>query len=113
MIRRPPRSTLFPYTTLFRSVQVQTVDYVGVKEAASDVAGVATVHDVIEAAGENLVPLAASIVLAVGGQKIERGHDVSGYHVAGHTFLHQEPAGDTHQGKEQQQSQSGLQNAAA
>src|SRR2546427_5804261 len=25
MIRRPPRSTLFPYTTLFRSVQVQHV----------------------------------------------------------------------------------------
>src|SRR5687767_15242929 len=24
MIRRPPRSTLFPYTTLFRSVQVDT-----------------------------------------------------------------------------------------
>src|SRR2546427_1081266 len=24
MIRRPPRSTLFPYTTLFRSVQIQT-----------------------------------------------------------------------------------------
>src|SRR2546427_7092489 len=24
MIRRPPRSTLFPYTTLFRSEQVQT-----------------------------------------------------------------------------------------
>src|SRR3712207_7399965 len=24
MIRRPPRSTLFPYTTLFRSVQVST-----------------------------------------------------------------------------------------
>src|SRR3712207_8671974 len=24
MIRRPPRSTLFPYTTLFRSVSVQT-----------------------------------------------------------------------------------------
>src|SRR3712207_7025583 len=23
MIRRPPRSTLFPYTTLFRSVQIQ------------------------------------------------------------------------------------------
>src|SRR3712207_7466056 len=31
MIRRPPRSTLFPYTTLFRSVQVPPVqrrDYV-------------------------------------------------------------------------------------
>src|SRR3712207_7515345 len=25
MIRRPPRSTLFPYTTLFRSVLVNTV----------------------------------------------------------------------------------------
>src|SRR3712207_8692411 len=24
MIRRPPRSTLFPYTTLFRSVQTQS-----------------------------------------------------------------------------------------
>src|SRR5256885_8430303 len=23
MIRRPPRSTLFPYTTLFRSIQIQ------------------------------------------------------------------------------------------
>src|SRR3712207_9335330 len=26
MIRRPPRSTLFPYTTLFRSVLTQRVD---------------------------------------------------------------------------------------
>src|SRR2546430_7770363 len=26
MIRRPPRSTLFPYTTLFRSMWVTTVD---------------------------------------------------------------------------------------
>src|SRR5437868_10589216 len=26
MIRRPPRSTLFPYTTLFRSRQVQEAD---------------------------------------------------------------------------------------
>src|SRR5438034_4411947 len=25
MIRRPPRSTLFPYTTLFRSAQLQTM----------------------------------------------------------------------------------------
>src|SRR2546430_6122604 len=27
MIRRPPRSTLFPYTTLFRSVGPQPVDH--------------------------------------------------------------------------------------
>src|SRR3712207_8466896 len=26
MIRRPPRSTLFPYTTLFRSLQVDALD---------------------------------------------------------------------------------------
>src|SRR3712207_8320458 len=30
MIRRPPRSTLFPYTTRFRSVGVLDVDAVGV-----------------------------------------------------------------------------------
>src|SRR3989449_3436356 len=28
MIRRPPRSTLFPYTTLFRSTRVRTLGYV-------------------------------------------------------------------------------------
>src|SRR2546430_13267497 len=27
MIRRPPRSTLFPYTTLFRSTWQETVDW--------------------------------------------------------------------------------------
>src|SRR2546427_8367843 len=29
MIRRPPRSTLFPYTTLFRSIGVVGLGYVG------------------------------------------------------------------------------------
>src|SRR2546425_2163811 len=29
MIRRPPRSTLFPYTTLFRSVHAQRADVAG------------------------------------------------------------------------------------
>src|SRR3712207_8913013 len=29
MIRRPPRSTLFPYTTLFRSVTHQPLTFVG------------------------------------------------------------------------------------
>src|SRR5438094_7269259 len=31
MIRRPPRSTLFPYTTLFRSTQFFQGEYVGGK----------------------------------------------------------------------------------
>src|SRR5438094_7694641 len=29
MLRRPPRSTLFPYTTLFRSVHVEAIGSVG------------------------------------------------------------------------------------
>src|SRR2546422_7369783 len=39
MIRRPPRSTLFPYTTLFRSVLVDPGRYerIGVEEVACDV----------------------------------------------------------------------------
>src|SRR3712207_7290393 len=36
MIRRPPRSTLFPYTTLFRST---TWDYVGIEASGSVAAG--------------------------------------------------------------------------
>src|SRR5438132_12722903 len=41
MIRRPPRSTLFPYTTLFRSLFVQISDtHIGFnKEANPDVGG--------------------------------------------------------------------------
>src|SRR5256885_7358703 len=34
MIRRPPRSTLFPYTTLFRSISVIGAGYVGLTTAA-------------------------------------------------------------------------------
>src|SRR5258708_19823167 len=29
MIRRPPRSTLFPYTTLFRSLRIDAAEHVG------------------------------------------------------------------------------------
>src|SRR2546430_15487808 len=35
MIRRPPRSTLFPYTTLFRSVHVQLGDPAGNESVAA------------------------------------------------------------------------------
>src|SRR2546430_13566910 len=34
MIRRPPRSTLFPYTTLFRSLQGLTCFFAGIAEGA-------------------------------------------------------------------------------
>src|SRR6202012_6264124 len=37
MIRRPPRSTLFPYTTLFRSGQfIGTIDYVAPEQVQGD-----------------------------------------------------------------------------
>src|SRR2546430_17742327 len=34
MIRRPPRSTLFPYTTLFRSTELQLNDVLGTRRIA-------------------------------------------------------------------------------
>src|SRR2546426_6099896 len=37
MIRRPPRSTLFPYTTLFRSLNVQVVRAQGVGDGKTAV----------------------------------------------------------------------------
>src|SRR3712207_7097282 len=40
MIRRPPRSTLFPYTTLFRSGGHQPVDQVAVEARLHPQAGV-------------------------------------------------------------------------
>src|SRR3712207_8012433 len=36
MIRRPPRSTLFPYTTLFRSLALQQVDGLGARLGLDD-----------------------------------------------------------------------------
>src|SRR3712207_8030002 len=39
MIRRPPRSTLFPYTTLFRSVRriLRTFEIIGTRHRITDV----------------------------------------------------------------------------
>src|SRR5260221_7835477 len=39
MIRRPPRSTLFPYTTLFRSRPVRPLDGIRVIDVSSYIAG--------------------------------------------------------------------------
>src|SRR2546422_11055252 len=37
MIRRPPRSTLFPYTTLFRSGEFEIIDRAGRRREVPDV----------------------------------------------------------------------------
>src|SRR3712207_8866170 len=39
MIRRPPRSTLFPYTTLFRSAHAEAADREQVRDRAAGPAG--------------------------------------------------------------------------
>src|SRR3712207_8736213 len=46
MIRRPPRSTLFPYTTLFRSLPPQRPDLLRAERVPAVVAG--TVGDVLD-----------------------------------------------------------------
>src|SRR3712207_4236492 len=62
MIRRPPRSTLFPYTTLFRSVhaEILTVHPFG---SGDDLVARAVEHAVLVAAGvdpQGLVPVEAA-----------------------------------------------------
>src|SRR2546426_6069885 len=39
MIRRPPRSTLFPYTTLFRSASMADVNAISEARRGSDISG--------------------------------------------------------------------------
>src|SRR5258707_9817892 len=44
MIRRPPRSTLFPYTTLFRSLEVRVGGALRLAVRDEEVARVAVLH---------------------------------------------------------------------
>src|SRR2546430_11705480 len=60
MIRRPPRSTLFPYTTLFRSVQVRTstgVKTIRDREVELEGGEVLRAENILWAAGVSAVPL--------------------------------------------------------
>src|SRR3712207_8829207 len=60
MIRRPPRSTLFPYTTLFRSGHV--VDRVEAGTAGDEVSGgvVSDVDEIVSGACEDPIPTRAA-----------------------------------------------------
>src|SRR3712207_7433523 len=54
MIRRPPRSTLFPYTTLFRSVDLEARQAHRVRAAVGDLEPVGLVRAVAAAPGRGL-----------------------------------------------------------
>src|SRR2546430_16864199 len=64
MIRRPPRSTLFPYTTLFRSADGTPSVSFGVAELTSDFSGVGNI--VVENRGTAPASFALSVVKAAG-----------------------------------------------
>src|SRR3989475_3188411 len=73
MIRRPPRSTLFPYTTLFRSIRTAVARGV----TFFDTAEVYGPYANEELVGEALAPVRAQVVIATKfGIKIENGQQV-------------------------------------
>src|SRR3712207_3225960 len=57
MIRRPPRSTLFPYTTLFRSGRIEDENLSGIEEAVELRAALARPQALsVEISEESLTP---------------------------------------------------------
>src|SRR2546426_10313769 len=71
MIRRPPRSTLFPYTTLFRSLERRAVDDpVGDRPAEQPVVRV----DLPEAIGEAVLDLGGQLALPGGRRDLGHGN---------------------------------------
>src|SRR3989475_10472497 len=64
MIRRPPRSTLFPYTTLFRSV-VRDVQQIGsdLKKEATDIAIVVMPAEAAQQVVDELVQSGVKAIL--------------------------------------------------
>src|SRR3712207_7581808 len=62
MIRRPPRSTLFPYTTLFRSLRVMTT----LNRAASEAMLAVEAHGATDVTGFGLLGHLAEIVRGSG-----------------------------------------------
>src|SRR3712207_7756362 len=72
MIRRPPRSTLFPYTTLFRSPKAFRAGLVGCAvSVALATAMVAFGGDDLVAVGISLLVLAAVCLATVGALRSE------------------------------------------
>src|SRR2546426_8995576 len=79
MIRRPPRSTLFPYTTLFRSLREIHVEPDPVRMAALEV-GLSDIFEALKKASDN----------ASGGY-VERGSEMFVIRSEEHTSELQSP----------------------
>src|SRR5687767_15418240 len=54
MTRRPPRSTLFPYTTLFRSWEDLLVDQLGVRGSTQDESAAGTAERLVGGRGDGV-----------------------------------------------------------
>src|SRR2546429_7196983 len=67
MIRRPPRSTLFPYTTLFRSVMIENahkhLEHWGHEHPGETLEGTARWHVIGESAAEGGPALFFSLLI--------------------------------------------------
>src|SRR3712207_8838590 len=68
MIRRPPRSTLFPYTTLFRSHELLVLGRAGEGSGRGRAAG-DDLGDLVEVAGPDLaLVLGRGVAVLLGGE---------------------------------------------
>src|SRR3712207_8861865 len=65
MIRRPPRSTLFPYTTLFRSL-----DVIPAREKRADACRIKVLPCVLEEMRFDRFRLPSSLVRALGRERV-------------------------------------------
>src|SRR5256885_6863969 len=81
MIRRPPRSTLFPYTTLFRSVEVRSCELAGgiADHLAHRLGGDVAFRG--EAGGEEIRELAGALLLDRKSTRLNSSHLVISYAV--------------------------------
>src|ERR1041385_7629528 len=79
MIRRPPRSTLFPYTTLFRSVTHVHQKNRGLRAEGREHLG--AVDDVVLA-----VRFGAGLQVGYGGAGVRFGHAETDHHAPGKAF---------------------------
>src|SRR2546430_13168469 len=81
MIRRPPRSTLFPYTTLFRSTVAGSALIPMVVEQ-QELPAANAVHAVGQEAAMALGAVAGGLTLAVGGAPAGLAANLASYGVA-------------------------------